>query len=210
MYDRVLVPTDGSPGSERAVAHAVDLAGRYGATLHALYVVDDEASPVAADTTTEERADDTYTTRERRAIDLVREPATEHDVPFVGDVRRGDPAPEILRYVDAAAIDLVVMATHGRTGLERRLLGSVTERVVRAAPVPVVTVGLRESTDAVATEGEARATAREAVAEEVGGGRRSISIRASTANGRRGCSRVQSTDSTSPSTSTDRPANRTS
>ncbi|WP_380675842.1 universal stress protein [Salinigranum sp. GCM10025319] len=160
-YDAILVPTDGSAGSERAVRHAVDLAATYDATLHALYVVDESSAPLTD-------VGDERTTLGERAVDLVREAATEHDVAFVGDLRRGDPTQEILRYVETAGIDLVVMGTHGRTGIERHLLGSVTERVVRSASVPVVTIGLRGSSDEVTAEDEARAIAREAVSEEYG------------------------------------------
>ena len=161
MYDRILVPTDGSPGSERAVRHAIDFAATYDATLHALSVVDD-------DTEGTEKDEDGVAARGDEALDQVRRQTTEAgpDVPFVGDRSWGEPAPEILRYVDASGIDLVVMGTHGRTGIERHLVGSVTEQVVRSAPVPVVTVGLRESTDAVTSEDDARAIAREAVTEE--------------------------------------------
>jgi nucleotide-binding universal stress UspA family protein len=161
MYDTILVPTDGSPGSERAIDHAVDFARTYDATLHGLYVVDDGAVPVAG----AETVDDGLTSRGRRALDLVRDRATERDVPFEGELRRGDPTREILRYVETAGVDLVVMGTHGRTGIERHLLGSVTERVVRAAPVPVVTVGLDGSTDEVSSEDEARSLAREAASD---------------------------------------------
>jgi nucleotide-binding universal stress UspA family protein len=158
-YDAILVPTDGSAGSERAVRHAVDLAATYDATLHALYVVDEGSAPLAD-------VGDELTALGERAVDLVREAAEDHDLAFVGDLRRGDPTQEILRYVETAGIDLVVMGTHGRTGIERHLLGSVTERVVRSASVPVVTIGLRGSSDEITSEDEARAIAREAASEE--------------------------------------------
>ncbi|WP_318569457.1 universal stress protein [Salinigranum marinum] len=164
MYDAILVPTDGSSGSERAVERAADFAATYDATLHALYVVDDGSIPVASAGS----VDDELTARGRQAIDLVEGYAADHGVPFASDIRYGDPQGEILRYVETRDIDLVVMGTHGRTGIERHLLGSVTERVVRSAPVPVVTVGLRGSVDEITAEDDARAVAREAVAEEYG------------------------------------------
>ncbi len=160
MYDAVLVPTDGSPGSERAVRHAVDFAETYDATLHALYVVDDDETDAGANP---DEGDDELTERGKQAIDLVREQAADTTVPLVADLRRGDPASEILRYVETIGIDLVVMGTHGRTGIERHLLGSVAEQVVRAASVPVVTLNLRGTSDHVTSEEEARTVAREAV-----------------------------------------------
>jgi nucleotide-binding universal stress UspA family protein len=161
MYDAILVPTDGNPGSERAVRHAVDFAETYDATLHALYVVDDGGGDDADATPGE--GDDELTERGKQAIDLVREQAANTTVPLVADLRQGDPASEILRYVETTGVDLVVMGTHGRTGIERHLLGSVAEQVVRAASVPVVTLNLRGASDRVTSEEEARAVAREAV-----------------------------------------------
>lgn len=160
MYDRILVPTDGSPGSGRAIRHGVELAGTYDATLHALYVADDGDVPASGGS-----PDEGPVSRRVAALDPVRERADAAGVDFVGDLRHGDPAEEILACVDASGADLVVIGTHGRTGLERHLLGSVTERVVRAAPVPVVTVGLRGSDDTVDSETEARSFARAAVSE---------------------------------------------
>ncbi|WP_152041605.1 universal stress protein [Salinigranum salinum] len=162
MYDRILLPTDGSPGAERAIRHAVDLAGRYDATLHALSVVDGGGSPIVGG----EDVEDELTARGARALGTVRERAARADVPVVGDLAWGEPAREIQRYVDDAGIDLVVMGTRGRTGLERRLLGSVTERVVRSVGVPVLTVGFHADADAVTTEAAARDVAHEAVLAE--------------------------------------------
>lgn len=70
----------------------------------------------------------------------VAEKGDERDIPVETDVRRGNPHREILDYADEHAVDLVVMGTHGRTGLDRYLLGSVTEKVVRLSNVPVLTV----------------------------------------------------------------------
>lgn len=167
MYDTILIPTDGSPGSERAVEHAVELAETYGATLHALYVVDDSQVPVAA----AEALDDELAARGKEAIDVIRTSTADSDVAFVSALRRGDPTEEILRYRDEIGADLVVMGTHGRTGIERHLLGSVTERVVRSSPVPVVTVGLRTTNDAVPSEAKARDIAYDALVERYDEGR---------------------------------------
>ncbi|WP_136603402.1 universal stress protein [Salinigranum halophilum] len=164
MYDTLLVPTDGSPGSERAVEHAVELAETYDATLHTLYVVDDSQVPVAG----AEALDDDLSARGKEAIDVVRTRAADSDVAFVSALRRGDPTQEILGYRDEIGADMIIMGTHGRTGLERHLLGSVTEQVVRSSPVPVVTVGLRTPTDAVPSEESARTVAREALVERYG------------------------------------------
>jgi nucleotide-binding universal stress UspA family protein len=144
MYDRILVPVDGSDQSTAAVDHALDLAEKYGADVHAIYVVDTGTNLLTVskdevrDTLRElgeETADGVLRDVERRVADA------ETDISLVVDVLEGTTDEEILRYTDDNGIDLVVMGTHSRTGVKRRLLGSVTERVVRDADVPVLTVG---------------------------------------------------------------------
>ena len=141
----VLLPTDGSEGAEVAVAHAVSLAETYGATLHVLAVADTKSygtfTTGGADTVVsalEERCRENLDGVETAVAGLTSD---ETDSPAVETaMRRGFPAEEILRYADEQDADLIVMGTHGRTGVDRVLLGSVTERVVRRSPVPVVTV----------------------------------------------------------------------
>jgi len=137
MYDRILVPTDGSEGTRGAVEHGIDLASTYDAALHTLYVVDTsvgvDSSVVGTLEALEEAGQD--------AIDEVIRQAEAVGVGTVeGVVAQGAPHRAILDYVDEHDVDLVVMGTHGRTGLGRVLLGSVTEKVVRLSDVPVVTV----------------------------------------------------------------------
>jgi nucleotide-binding universal stress UspA family protein len=141
----ILLPTDGSEGAEVAVAHAVSLAQAYDATLHVLAVADTMSygtfTTGGAGTVIsalEERCRENVAATETLVADLTSDdpgsPAVETAI------RRGFPAEEILRYAEEQDADLVVMGTHGRTGVDRVLLGSVTERVVRRSPVPVVTV----------------------------------------------------------------------
>ncbi|RXK48999.1 universal stress protein [Halorientalis pallida] len=138
MYDSILVPTDGSDTAQAAVEHAIDHAKQYDAALHTLYVVEEPPTDEAAGP---EVLESLETTGER-AIQKVIDAAEAADVGTVeGVVGEGSPYRAVLDYVDQHDIDLVVMGTHGRTGLDRYLLGSVTEKVVRSAPVPVLTVG---------------------------------------------------------------------
>jgi len=138
MYDRVLVPTDGSTASEDAIEHAIDLAKQYDATLHALYVVDAGAYSsleVAADAVAEElRSEGT------EAVEAIAERAGDAGVTTETAVETGIVHRAIVDYIDAADIDLVIMGTHGRTGVDRFLLGSVAEKVIRTADAPVMTV----------------------------------------------------------------------
>jgi len=139
MYETILVPTDGSEGSVAAAAHAVDLAATHGATVHALYVVDVRMSPVDSDMD----HDEAVALVEESDVDptaAVLDRAERAGVPAVEAVRLGVPDECIRAYAEEVDADLVVMGTHGRTGVEHAILGSVTERVVRTLDVPVLTV----------------------------------------------------------------------
>lgn len=137
MYQRILVPTDGSEGSKIAAEHAIDLANKYDAALHTVYVVETEVGPDSAIV----GVFDAFEEAGQRAIDDVIGMAHAADVETVeGTIAQGTPHRAILDYVQEYDIDMVVMGTHGRTGLDRLLLGSVTEKVVRMSPVPVLTV----------------------------------------------------------------------
>ncbi|GGM61507.1 nucleotide-binding universal stress UspA family protein [Halarchaeum rubridurum] len=137
MYDEILVPTDGSPEAEAAVEHAVDIAATYGARIHALYVVD--TSPYATLDATETVVEDLEDEGED-AVEYVTTAAADAGVEARSTITNGNVHEAITTYARANDIDLIVMGTHGRRGLGRVLVGSVTERVVRTADVPVLTV----------------------------------------------------------------------
>jgi nucleotide-binding universal stress UspA family protein len=138
MYDQVLVPTDGSTASEEAIERAIDLAKQYDATLHALYVVDSGAyASLEAGT---DIVVDELRTKGTEAVETVAERAEDAGVPVETTVETGIVHRSIVDYVDTEGIDLVVMGTHGRTGVGRVLLGSVAEKVIRTANAPVMTV----------------------------------------------------------------------
>ena len=152
MYDTILVPTDGSPTADRALREALDLASEIGATLHVLYVVDTSAAGWAA------IGDEEFGVEVNQGLEYLRkegeeataeaiEAAREAGVEVVTAIDDGTPYRGILEYAEEQDIDLLVMGTHGRTGLDRYLLGSTTERVVRRSPVPVLTVRHDEDDD---------------------------------------------------------------
>jgi nucleotide-binding universal stress UspA family protein len=145
MYGTILFPTDGSDESLRALNHALDIAGAYGAVLHALYVVDTGYPYGSVDW-------DPVVEALRRegelALETVEERAERAGTDVVTAVRESDGVHRaILNYADENGADLIVVGTHGRRGLDRWLLGSVTERLVRSANVPVLTVRTVESGD---------------------------------------------------------------
>jgi len=171
MYDTIIFPTDGSDGSEAALDHAADVATRYDAVLHVLFVAKDDFGPsgmVEKEHEGVERSEmvgksEIEAERERAQSGMVN---TQHDVrgavaehgqqvvadaaDAIGDdvtvetvVLDGNPYERIIEFADENDADLIVMGTHGRTGVDRYLLGSVTEKVVRTSDVPVLTVRMQ-------------------------------------------------------------------
>ncbi|XVH31559.1 universal stress protein [Haloferacaceae archaeon DSL9] len=143
MYDEILVPTDGSPAATAALDHALTLASTFGARLHALYVVDG-AVYTSLDAGSEAVIDALQSEGEQ-SVTEIDEKAAEAGIETISEVATGSPYKQILAYAEDNDIDLIVMGTHGRTGLDRYLLGSVTERVVRSSDVPVLTVRHRDA-----------------------------------------------------------------
>ncbi|MFK5603683.1 MULTISPECIES: universal stress protein [Haloferax] len=136
MFDTIVIATDGSASVRRAVSVAVDLAERFDASVHALYVIDAGDVETAPDRLRDEMRD-ALTERGEEALAEV-EAATDREVTVA--VREGRPAAEISNYAREVDADAVAMGTRGRHGENRFLIGSVAERVVRTCPVPVLTV----------------------------------------------------------------------
>jgi nucleotide-binding universal stress UspA family protein len=131
---KILYPTDFSPYSNQAYFHAVALAESHGASLTILYVYPGGfgAPEMAGD-----GEDRSYWLKQLEQIRPVNEAIRTNHI-----LLEGDPAAEIVDYAREASMDLIVMGTHGRTGLERLLMGSVAEKVMREAPCSVLVVKL--------------------------------------------------------------------
>jgi len=138
MYNEILVPTDGSAAAGTATETALDLAQRFDASLHAINVVELDKSPADVESEIAEeitqRGEETLATLRDQAAD-VGVSATTHVIETAEPIHR-----TIIDYARDHDVDLIVMGTHGRTGLNRLVLGSVTERTLRTSPVPVLTV----------------------------------------------------------------------
>lgn len=141
MYDRILVPTDGSKGAEVAVKHAAEIGRKFDADIHVLYVVDVRAST----------AGDIWANMIGKFHEIGENATTEiaenlgkKGLNTVTEVTEGVPHREINNYAEEESVDLIVMGTHGRTGLDRVLVGSNTEKIVRTSEIPVMTVGRSE------------------------------------------------------------------
>lgn len=137
-YERILIPTDGSDAAVAAAEHAISLAESLDATVHVLSVVEDSFTGLHIGSgDTEDRSTQAATAA---VTDLVSR-AEERGVPnTVRHIKEGSPSEQILELIDTEDIHAVVMGTTGRRGSDRILLGSVAEKTVRFAPVPVITI----------------------------------------------------------------------
>jgi nucleotide-binding universal stress UspA family protein len=132
---KILYPTDFSSYSNQAYFHAIALAEVHGASLTVLFVYTAEGS--GSSRASEEKQSRSYW---RNQLEQIR--PTNSEIPVRHVFLEGDPAEEIVRYGRDTGMDLIVMGTHGRTGLERLLMGSVAEKVLRDAACSVLVVKL--------------------------------------------------------------------
>ncbi len=133
---KILYPTDFSSYSNQAYFHAISLAEKHGAALTVVFVYNPEAPPT--DGSRGAREVDRKFWREQ--LEQIRPLDPHINVRHV--FLEGDPATEIVRYARECGCDMIVLGTHGRTGMERLLLGSVAEHVLRDAACSVMVVKL--------------------------------------------------------------------
>ena len=137
--ETILVPIDFSEPANQALRYACELAVRFKARLFLLNVV----QPLAVDVPYAGAMSDELLhpeTGARNQLDELEVPQSEKIESIEREVRSGPPFVEIVRYARERNVDLIVMGTHGRSGLSHALLGSVAEKVVRKASCPVLTV----------------------------------------------------------------------
>lgn len=170
VYDHVLVATDASPAAEAAIEHAIHVAAGDDATVHAVHVVEmTDLGDVTMDVAQEPESD----------IEPILEPvvqaASDAGLESEEAILQGRPHEQIADYVDREDIDLVVVGTHGKTGVSRVLLGSTAEKIVRHVGAPVLSIAPEtdeaENQPAVETEADSEigtGTAEEADAEPGG------------------------------------------
>lgn len=136
MFARILVPLDGSPQAEAILPEVVDLARLHGAQVLLLRVALVRALPGVDQTEAQVRAVDEA---ESYLADVGRRLAAQ-GIPVTGAVRYGHAVREILDHAASKRADLIALSTRGRSGIRRRVVGSTSERVVRAAPCAVVSI----------------------------------------------------------------------
>ena len=137
----ILCPVDFSETSDYALEYALDLARQLGASVTLLHVCQLPAHPMdAGDMFPLEEFENEYMTRFSKQLDELVARHAGKGVELDSRITCGIPYDEINQAADEVSADLVVIGTHGRTGLAHMLLGSVAERVVRTSRVPVLTL----------------------------------------------------------------------
>ncbi len=151
MYNRILLPTDGSQNAKRAAEHAVKLASMVKANIIILHVIEEfnTQTAVLPISTLPESSESLCEELNRQGKDIVEDfkreiqeacPGNCEDISLTSIIKYGKPYLEILKVMEDEDVDLVLMGASGRHGLDRIILGSVAERVVRESTKPVLIV----------------------------------------------------------------------
>jgi nucleotide-binding universal stress UspA family protein len=143
---QVLVPTDFSDSARHALTYGMSFAREYGAELTLLHVVENLTVGYASDLFPVPMAEVFQEISGYARTELARlgAEAREKGISVREEVAQGKPSAEIIRFARENGIDMIVLGTHGKGVLDKALFGSTTERVVRGAPCPVLTVRLAE------------------------------------------------------------------
>jgi universal stress protein A len=152
-FRSILFPTDFSPDNDHALRFASTLAAESGAVLHIVHV--DELRDVTAATSEAGYVMAPVPDSQEVQMQLERVVPTMPSVNYEHHYVRGSPVTEILALAESENVDLIVMASHGRTGLSRLLMGSIAEGVMRKAKCPVLIVKQPSRATAVATSATA-------------------------------------------------------
>lgn len=141
-FNVILVPTDFSDHSLRALSYAIGLAEKYGADIKILYVNEPalQVSDMAWVGVDERSLKNEHVKEARQNLERIVREKIPPDLPSAAEVRNGDAVDEIIRFADDINADVIVMATHGRSGLSHMLMGSTAEQVIRKASCPVLTL----------------------------------------------------------------------
>jgi nucleotide-binding universal stress UspA family protein len=145
-FKKILVPTDFSRHSIEAISAAADLSRRYKASVTLAYVFEPVtyALPEGHVMQSPPQIEEMQSVFEERLVQAQAEAKAAGALDVAGKLLTGPIASEITDFAEREAFDLIVMGTHGRTGLRHLMLGSVAEKVVRTAPCAVLTVRVRE------------------------------------------------------------------
>ena len=147
MYKKILLPTDGSENAKRAAEHALKMGSRSGAEILVLNVVETprfrgirSVDKTELRKKLEQEGQNAFDEYSGMLAEIVDEGKCQKDVKLDLKFEEGSPADKILKTIDERNIDLVVMGTSGKHGINRFLLGSVAENTMRSAPCPVLVI----------------------------------------------------------------------
>lgn len=140
MFKKILVATDGSEHGYRAAKVALELGKISGGKVNAIYVADTNRTSHLPDDMLLFSIRELLLKEGKEALKQVETLAKDMGVAFAGLVAEGNPGSEIISYAEAEGMDIIILGAVGRTGLDKFLLGSVAEKVVRSSKIPVLTI----------------------------------------------------------------------
>jgi len=141
---RILVPTDFSDYSDDALKQAIELAKQYHSKLYLLHVAQPMNEwlvdyPIDLSAIREAEKDEILRAKEKMQMELAKFPDTQ-GIEVISDIREGDPFEEILKEQEENGVDLIVIPSHGKSGLLKRLMGPISEKIMEEAKSPVLVV----------------------------------------------------------------------
>ena len=144
LYKKILIPTDNSQVSIEAARHGLEIAKLMNSKVYVIYVVD--VMPFVGLPTEGfwETIREILEEEGREAFNKIENMAKEIGVDIVSEILEGNPAEEIVKYAERKGIDLIVMGTSGKSGIDRLLLGSVAEKVSKKAQCPILLIKMKE------------------------------------------------------------------
>ncbi len=150
MYDTIVVPLDGSVWGETALPYAIEIAKKSGSQVYLLHVVSGEADStllpsergmmLPGETDVPDRSKEDKLTLAREYLDVIAKKVAEPGLQLFSEVMEGRPAPAIIHFAQKVGADLIVLTTHGRTGVARMVMGSVADQIVRQSGCPVLLI----------------------------------------------------------------------
>ncbi|MBF0280041.1 MAG: universal stress protein [SAR324 cluster bacterium] len=141
---KILVPTDGSGTSKAAMQYAMELAKSFKASITIVMVADDRyldwMGPAYFSSSMLDEIESNTLEQAKKSLQEFWPDSADSTVEIKTLVIKGNPVEEIIEFVGREQMDMIVMGTHGRTGVSHMMIGSVAEKVVRLSPCPVLTV----------------------------------------------------------------------